>query len=723
MRFVSLMSGVSLLSVAMATSAYAQSFTVGNGQTVTTTQTMNGPSEVGVVEAGGTISTAGGGVQAIIASAADAVIVNSGLVATTGFAARAISTLGPGARITNYGAVSTASGFAMAIVASGGGSTVENHGTISTNGSYSQAMVASGGNDTLVNYGTITTGALYAGAMYAASANSVVRNDGDISSTSEGAYLLSAEGANSIVINNGRVVGHSDYVRALSIWADGSGITNTGVVSVDGVAAYGMEIAATQVQVSNTGSVSAAGTDAVGVSAYYGSARTITNEGSIVANGVNAIGIYVGGGGGDVIVNSGTIVAQGANSRALDIQGADSILTLLSGSSIQGLINYTPDVAGSGTLNIERGMSTALTFTGALPGTINADGMILAVDQTTLKVVTADASAVQAAGLELDALLDNVFNSVGHRTAGGKRISSEPLGYAASPPSPAAVAALDEAQELIQPRAWLNAFGGVSRLELAAGGQASSRIGGLVAGIDIATTSSDTAGLLLGGAMSATSVDGADVTANAGFAGIYGTYRFDQSALDLALLLGATRYSSERTVLDNTVLGGVTTALADYNGYFIAPEIGLGRDLDLGGQTVNVRGALQYTGLFFDGYSETGSAGDLTIAAREAHRLTAKASIAAPLVLFSDADAVTRLTPRLGLDGSLQVGDQVVSGSLAGTPLSLDTSSGASARLSAGMQFEHLASDRWSVIADVEGRVSSNKSLAAQASLEFRLHF
>ncbi len=722
MRLVGLMSGVSLLSVAMATAGYAQSFTVGDGQTVTTTQTMNGVSDIGIVEAGGTIATTGNGMQAIVANGAQPVIVNSGMISTTGFAARAIQSYGGGARITNYGTLSTTKGFAAGITAYGGNNVIENYGDISTAGSYGDAMVADGGNDTLVNYGTITTSAFYAGAMSIYGANSSVRNEGRVTSTSEGAYLLSADGTNTSIVNNGTIIGDADYIRGMTVWGDGGMITNTGTVSVNRIWSYGVEIQGSHVQASNIGSISAAGAEVIGVAAYGGySDRTITNSGSIAARGDNAIGIFAGGDR-DIVINSGTIIAEGTNSRAIDFQGAGSTLTLLSGSSIEGMINYAPGAAGSGTLDVERGLSTALTFTGALPGTIDANGMLLAVDSSNLKVVTADASSIEVTGTEVDALLDSVFNALGNRAAGSTAaMSSEPLGYYAAPQGPAAFAVAGEAPA--GPRAWLNAFGGVSQLELAAGGQASSRIGGLVAGIDIATTSSDTAGLLLGGAMSATAVDGADVTANAGFAGIYGTYRFDQSALDLALLLGATRYSSERTVLDNTVLGGVTTALADYNGYFIAPEIGLGHDLDLGGQTVKVRGALRYTGLFFDGYSETGSAGDLTIAAREAHQLTAKASIAMPFVLFGDAEAVTRLTPRLGIDGSLQVGDQVVSGSLAGTPISLDTSSGATARLSAGMQFEHLVSDRWSVIADVEGGMSSNKSLAAQASLEFRLHF
>ncbi|WP_354042068.1 hypothetical protein [Devosia sp. UYZn731] len=69
----------------MTSSAYSQSFVIEDSQTVTTTKTMAGASEVGIVKAGGAIKTTAGGVQAIVANGPYATIVNSGLVSTSTF--------------------------------------------------------------------------------------------------------------------------------------------------------------------------------------------------------------------------------------------------------------------------------------------------------------------------------------------------------------------------------------------------------------------------------------------------------------------------------------------------------------------------------------------------------------------------------------------------------------------------------------------------------------
>lgn len=367
-------------------------------------------------------------------------------------------------------------------------------------------------------------------------------------------------------------------------------------------------------------------------------------------------------------------------------------------------------------------MGASLTFTGAVPANVHANGLIVGVDQSALKVVAADASSAKVSGLDVDALLDSVFSSLNNR-ATGDSAPLDPLGYSAERRGAEAFAFLDESQSLAQPSAWLKLFGGVSKLELPTGVQASSQMGGLIAGIEMPLTQLDTAGFFLGGATGSTSAGSADITQNSGFAGFYSEHHFDQYALDMALVLGGTHYSGVRSVIDNTLPGGVTTANADYNGFFVSPELGLSRDFDLGGQALEVRGSLQYAGMFLEGYSETGPGGSLTIDPRSVHQLTAKVSLATPFLLHSDAGTITRLTPRIGIDGSTQYGDQVVTGSLAGTPVSFNASSGPALTLSAGAQLEHRVADRWSIIGDLEGTGSPSKLLGAQASLQFKLNF
>jgi hypothetical protein len=113
----------------------------------------------------------------------------------------------------------------------------------------------------------------------------------------------------------------------------------------------------------------------------------------------------------------------------------------------------------------------------------------------------------------------------------------------------------------------------------------------------------------------------------------------------------------------------------------------------------------------------------LEIDPRRASQLTAKLSIATPFLIYADDDATTYFTPRLGVDGSTQFGDQVVSGSLVGAPIRFDAISGAALTLAAGAQIEHRVSDRWSLRGDLEGRGAPGKELGVQASLEFKLNF
>jgi outer membrane autotransporter protein len=359
-----------------------------------------------------------------------------------------------------------------------------------------------------------------------------------------------------------------------------------------------------------------------------------------------------------------------------------------------------------------------------VPANVNTNGMITSVDRPGLRVVTADASSVQTSSLGLNAMLDGVFSSLAQRNSGSTHSAPlEPLGYFARPEDPEAFAFLDETQSVVRPRAWLNAFGGLSTASIGAGGQANSRLGGLAAGIDIPVGQSDTVGIFAGAAKGRTLAGSTEVGEESGFAGLYGNHQFDDFTLDMALVLGSSRYTRARSILDGTVPGGVATASADYNGFFISPEVGLERQLDVNGQAIAVRGALQYAGLFVDGYTETGSVGALAMDSSSVQQVTAKASVAVPLLVYSDANITTRLTPRLGVDVTTQFGDQIVTGALAGAPISFVGDAGPSVKLSAGAQLEHQVSDRWSLIADVEGSVSSGDFAAGQGSLTFNVKF
>jgi len=683
--------------------ALAQSFTISSGQTVTTRQIMNGPSAIGIVEAGGTIRTTNLGVSAIRSNGDAAVIRNSGLLATMGRFGYAIEANGNNAVIENYGVIETSNSYAHNVrINLSSNNFIANYGTMRMNGAYAGAVeISSGNNNTVVNYGSV------------------------YSLNPEG-FLFRMSGNNNRLLNLGYVYGVGE---GITIDSTAGRFVNMGAVTLNGPSAWAFFAGQPDVEAANFGTINVTGTNTYGVLVNFNAPRfRLVNHGTITVTGTNAVAMEAAGGG-ETIINSGSILAQGANSRAFNFYAGNTTLTLLPGSAIQGVIQYYNGAEQTATLNIEGGASTALTFAGGIPSRINANGAVVAIDPTALRVATADVSAASTTGAQIDALLDSVFTALENRprvgigSSGASSAAAAPLGYAASPLAPEAFAFLDDTNALQQPVAWLNGFGGFSRRDLPTGLEMSSRMAGLVAGVEFPVSATDTFGLMFGGALGTTSAGSTSTNASSGFAGLYGTHRFDPVTLDAALFFGGTQLGSRRAIIDNTIAGGISTATADYHALFIAPEIGLSNDFEFGGQAITARGALQYAGIFTDGYTEQGSAGGLTIAAQAAHQVTAKLSLAVPFVLSSDSNATTTITPRLGVDGTGQFGDRVVTGTLAGTPIRFDATNGSGIGVSAGMQFEHQVTDRWSVVADASAGLGSGGQVDGQAGLSLRVGF
>ena len=130
------------LAVLALSPALAQDFTVHSGDVVGQ-QILNTIGGVGIIEAGGVVST--NGALAVQMLDANQVVENFGLIETTGLIAVGIGSTGPTATITNSGAISTTGDFAIGIHSNGATATITNRGTISTTG-----FAAAGINDLYV---------------------------------------------------------------------------------------------------------------------------------------------------------------------------------------------------------------------------------------------------------------------------------------------------------------------------------------------------------------------------------------------------------------------------------------------------------------------------------------------------------------------------------------------------------------------------------------------
>ena len=101
-----------------------------------------------------------------------------------------------------------------------------------------------------------------------------------------------------------------------------------------------------------------------------------------------------------------------------------------------------------------------------------------------------------------------------------------------------------------------------------------------------------------------------------------------------------------------------------------------------------------YTGLFLDGYTETGITNPLTVSDRDVHLLGARAQLLLPHVLVDEADnSITNMDFRFGAEGSFNLGSDNVNATLAATPISFDGSANDEVFGFVGANFSRTSAD------------------------------
>jgi hypothetical protein len=656
-RIIILSCVVSAYALVLPINAGADSFTIVNGQTVTTTQTLDTTGNIGTVEEGGVIRVGtGNGIDGI---ANGVTVNNAGSVRS--FYAYGIFVLGE-STVTNSG---TATGGQYGIYAEGSNNTITNSGTATG----TEVIRVNGDNNTITNSGTAEGGTY---GIYAVGDNNHITNSG----TATGTEVILTVGDNNTIINSGSATGDQHGIIAkgfnntitnsgsatggyFGIYAEGSNntITNSGTAT-DGQ--YGIIVQGSNSKITNSGTATG---DVYGIWAL-GIDNTITNSGTATGG---QYGIYAEGDG-NTITNSGKIIGGEAS---VYFDGSNNTLTLLSGSNVRGMLA----IAGTGgnTLVIGRRLSTALTYLGGEGVILDTSGMPFVSSGGVLAVV--DPTLFSAEGEILNDLTRSLADLV------DARLGSARSGYGAAKlvaAAPTDIVPTADVPDAAEPQSVIWAAGiGNYRSEGSNGiyDGFDSTLGGFAIGADGAMSSGTRLGGFAGASFASLNTDAGtqEIDADSYYAGLYAGFTMSEAFLNLALTGGYTSQSTSRDVLNNMVAGGVENAKGDPNGIFISPLATIGTDIDTGGIILTPSLRARYAGLFMDSYDETNSTADLSIDSRSVNLFDLRGQVAFAIAPMQTNGGHFDAALRLGTDATY-TNSEDVSATLLGQSLNFNVS-------------------------------------------------
>lgn len=471
--------------------------------------------------------------------------------------------------------------------------------------------------------------------------------------------------------NSGEILGVTDN----GIFVDGDliDLTNNAGGYIHSTLGFGINVTGDMVNLANAGRISSSGTTDTAVYANYniinlnnsgviesvgdgentaiwspsGTITGLVNSGLIIGFNTTNIGNH---GRGIIarhiasITNSGRIFSgmEGDFVGGLAIYeelGGDTDLVLLPGSAIQGRIEIQAPgfAADTDNLYVGKGLNLATTFQNALPDMIQTYGSLLATNGTQVAVV--DTSLFDSAGANLSAMTGAISGVLGEQS--GKQYQGRSW--------------------------WLKGFGGINTTS-ATGVSVENRFAGAMIGVEGMLEGDLHLGLFAGGANSIHKVEvtnGTKEDSTSFFAGVYGALDMESYYLQFGVTAGRTDESNTRIVANNFVKGGLETANASYDSYFISPEITISTDtVPVGEQHMTPSARIRYGFMQSDGYTETGlTSGALSVGERTTQTLDVRLQLAMPIETTRDANSIE---VRFGVDGRWGVGGNAFQTTLLG---------------------------------------------------------
>ncbi|MBN8982778.1 MAG: autotransporter domain-containing protein, partial [Rhizobiales bacterium] len=564
----------------------------------------------------------------------DATTINSGSVLSMFPGGQGITTttdFGGNALTVNSGRVS--GGIATYTQNLGGNATTINSGTTD----YLASLTFTSGNAVSINSGTITDPAGnppppgFFGARFRSGMLTSAVGTGDATAINTG--TVAGNGFNASILTT------SDSGNALTINYGNSG----GIFSLSGSNGGGGHAT-----VVNYGTVTNGITANSGY--FFGGAgnASVYNAGRVFGG----IGSFADGLGSASVTNAGYVNGAGAPGNGVAISLAQSdfstptTLNILPGSRIIGFIDLNGDsfFPGTGTqINIFGGhdISSVLTFGGGCGcfnnlidtgSVVNVfGGAPFVVNGNTVAILDPTSFALQDKNIAdfshtISSMVTSRLNNPASMSGGSTPIGFAPSGSVAADMARDAFAGISSLNYASTDRVlfsnpsvtakdgtsvWAQGFAGqrVQDADAPTLRSVNNFYGGMV-GVDKTFRPGLRIGGLLGAGSIQSTVDlnSGDTKSNIVFGGIYGRYAMNRAFFDFSLLGGHSNNDLRRNMSNNLVPGGLETATASYNGWFVSPEIAYGVKMPIAANlTMTPTGRVRYLAAGFGGYQETGS--------------------------------------------------------------------------------------------------------------------
>ncbi|WP_162653018.1 autotransporter outer membrane beta-barrel domain-containing protein [Lentilitoribacter sp. Alg239-R112] len=628
--------------------------------------------------------------------------MNSNAITGTGYGVGATSTI---TDLTNSGTITA---IALNGVLAPTINSLTNSGSILGQIDGIQANILLGN---LMNSGLIsgTTGHGIEGAVVndVMNSGSITGGDDGISAntitnlTNSGQILATNDGIDAVEItnltNSGRIFGFDDGVEATTI----DSLINSGTITGAGAGGIGVFSGTTISNLINSGAI-----EGSNYGVYAGDTLTsLTNSGTIYGGSVAGVRIF-GGSGTSTITNSGTIEGASGISIHFDEPGDADILNLEPGSILIGDVHLD---GVNDTVNFAAGLSTIVSLGGNEPGTASFSSPINFSNSTTR--AQADVSTQSVMGDVLSGVTSSIGNGAQTRidAASFGGVASG-FGYGTEDNAPGKTGTY-----------WVSGWGTASRSNGSSSFAATTHVaGGGLVGADWLDENGDLYGVYGGAGVGRIRVDvknGQETDTNSFYGGLYGKRQMGEGAITLDLLTGWMNFDSRRIV-------DTATATAKYNGFFFAPTLGYEKDITLGEQQMLASASVGYSGLYLGGYSETGSAGNLTVASRNIHQLNARGELAWQKEIGSGSEHVTKIQPYLGLEGSVGFGGNNATATFLGATTTFKAANSNSvARGFVGAKFNTSVSENSSIFGRLEASYDTGSTAQIGGKIGFAVKF